>query len=361
MARVKTNEEFFASFGAEEPVENAIPKSEDVEKELEIESEDEVEVESEVEDESVEDSSEVETEEEVEEDESKSENSEVDSEDEDGIVFEDDVVEEETDKSVDFSSLAKDFGLEGEITDKQKFIESYKQSLAKAKEDALQGVPDDLKEAIDFAKEGGDFLSYLGVKSANYDEVSNAELVEVSMEKYFKGEDGKVDQEALNEWLDSKSAAEINMMGDQLRSSLKAEQESKLNNLRNNAKTQKAESDRKLKEYINSLNVIGGVKLRQSDKDNLYNDAVTGVATKELFYGEDGRLSQAKLAENLFKVRMFDKAIQLAKTSASNDGKRQVLKSATNSTVNRKTTAPPAEIKESNPMDVFWKEITKKK
>lgn len=358
MAKLQTNEEFFASFGVEDKLTTPIPNVEDVEQELEIESDD---------NEIVEDDQEV-----VEEDDSNEE-SQVDEEieeeveqsagdeNDDGIVFEDDTVEEEVEKSVDFSSLAKEFGIEGEITDKTKLIESYKQSLAKAKEDALQGVPDDLKEAIEFAKEGGDFLSYLGVKSANYDEVSNTELVEVSMEKYFKGEDGKVDQEALNEWLDSKSQAEINMMGDQLRNSLKVEQEAKLNNLRNNAKTQKMESDRKLKEHINSLNVIGGVKLKQSDKDNLYNDAVTGLATKELFYGSDGRLSQAKLAENLFKVRMFDKAIQLAKTSASNDGKRTVLKAATNTNVNRKSSAPKAEIKKTNPMDVFWDQITKKK
>lgn len=356
MAKVKTDAEFFADF--EKEFEDVTPdtSSENV---IPDNTEDEIEDPDEGLDDEVEDESAEGTDEEAEEDvESEDEVIETD-EDDDGIVFEDDTTEEDS-NSVDFSSIAKDLGFEGEIKSKQAFLDSYKLSLEKAKEDALQGVPDELKEAISFAKEGGDYLSLLEVSSKNYDEVSNLDLVEASMERYFKTEDGSVDREALNEWLDSKSSAEINMLGDQIRSSMKAEQESKIQSIRAKARVEKEESDRKLKSHIDSLNVIGGVKLKQSDKDALYNDTVTGEALKSLFY-ENGKISQAKLAENLFKIRKFEQAIHLAKVASKTEGKRQVLASATNSTVNRRKQKPQAEVKVQSPMDSFWSEITKKK
>lgn len=318
---------------------------EEKESEVELDTEEDVEEEAEDEEPSEEEKEDVEEDDDIEVEKEEGEEK-VSEEDDDGIVFED---EEVVEGQISYESLATEMGFEN-VSDKKSFIESYKLSLEKAKEDALGDVPKDLKEAVAFAKEGGDYQAFLNVASSNYDEVSNEELVELSMEKYFKGEDGKVDVESLREFMDSKSSAEINMMGDQLRDKLKAEQKFKLEKIRNDASREKAESDRKLKEYIDSTKSIGGVRLKDSDKESLYNDAVTGEAVRELFYDE-GKLSQKKVVEALFMKRNFEKAIALAKTSSKQEGKRQVLKGATNSTVKRRSQKPEPKVKKESPID----------
>ena len=70
---------------------------------------------------------------------------------EEGIVFADD--EPEIVEDVDYSKLAVELGFEG-VKNKDQLLQKYNSDLEKAKEDALSGLPENLKEAINFAKEG---------------------------------------------------------------------------------------------------------------------------------------------------------------------------------------------------------------
>lgn len=364
MAKAKTPEEFFASFDAEENVTPKVEDVKDVEQELEF-SDDEEEVVEETaseedgqeEDQSTEESVEEEEEKESDDDgeEEVEDTSDEESEEDDGIVFED----EEQEGGLDVSSLSAELGFEG-VTTKDELVTKYKEALELAKEDALAGLPDELKEAISFAKEGGDYLQILDATSMNYDEVSNSELVKASAEKYFKNDDGSVDTESLQEWLEGKSKAELNMMGDQIRNQMKAEQKLKINEIKEKALKQKEESRKQLKSHIDSLSTIGGVKLKNSDKEKLFNDTVAGHAMEELFY-DGGRISEKKLAENLFKIRNFDKAISLAKASSKTEGKREVLQKVTNSNVKKPSKKPTPEKKVVDPMEVFFQQAKNRK
>jgi hypothetical protein len=374
MGKVQTPEEFFNSFGQEAPKEVEKPVSNQKEEEAldlndeqddqdggddsfeGVDNEDSGEEPSGSEEEGGDSAEEGQEGDEVEEDESESEDGDVEanSADDDGITFEDDI-----DEDPKFNDLAKELGWEG-VSSKEKFLEKYNESVSKAKEDAFEGVPDNLKEAVALAKEGGDYMSILETTSVNYDEFSNDELVKANAEKYFKSEDGKIDRDALEDWFESKGKAEINMMGDQIRTSLKLEQKQKVEGIKQQTAREKEESQRALKAHIDSLSVVGGVKLRSSDKEKMFKDTVSGLAMEELFY-ENGKVSEKKLAENLFKIRSFDKAIKLAKSASTNDGKRQVLSKATNSTVRKPATKPRAETKKVSHLDNFYEMLKQKK
>lgn len=291
------------------------------------------------------------------EEEETEETSEVNENKDELFEFEDENKDEVT---FDFASIAKEIGLPDEVKDKDSFVSTYRKSLEKAKEDALADLPESLKEAVEFAKQGGDYKSLLEVSSIDYDKTSSVEIVKASVHKYFKNEDGSLDTEALNDWFDSKSKAEINIMGDQIREKLKFEQSQKLSSIREGLNKEKEKSNQALKEYINKIEAIGGVKLNSYEKDSLYNDTVAGVAIREMFYGEDGKISQKKLAENLFKVRKFEKAVHLAKSNAKTEGKREVLNRATNSTVKKAPGVTKSDTKPVSPLDAFYSMLTNK-
>lgn len=354
MAKVKSNEEFFSSFGGEtEEVVNEVQETENEEVEVsEDEVEEEVEDQVELEDSEEESEVEVEVEDEVV---NESEEEEV-TEDEDGILLDNEELESAEEANIE--TVSKELGFEG-VTSKADFINKYNEAIEKARGDAFAGIPDSLKEAVAFAKEGGDFMSILSEASNDYDSMSNAELVRASAERYFT-EDGVLDEEGLQEWFESKSKAEINMNGDQIRNQLKQEQGAKIAQIKEKAEREKSASRVELKKHIDSLQSIGGVKVRTSDREKLYNDTVTGLAMEEMFY-ENGKISERKLAENLFRIRSFDKAIALAKNSSKTDGKREVISKATNSQIKRPATKPAAEKIKVNPMDVFFDTVKNRK
>lgn len=360
MAKVQTPEDFFNSLSTDiETRDQEIETGTEVELEEEKELVDEdVDLEDEEIEEETEQEEDVETEESEADDTEEEEVEETEQIDEDE---EDEVLEFEEDESedIDTASIAKQLGWE-DVKDSKSFVDKYKQEIEKAKKDAFEGLPDNLKEAVEFAKEGGDFMAILDATSVNYDEVSSKDLVRANAEKYFKNEDGSIDDEALEEWLDTKSNAEVLMMGDQIRNQLKADRDVKVAQIKQRSAEEKAKSNRLLKEEIEKIDTIAGVKLRQSDKESLYNDTVSGMAMEELFY-ENGKLSQSKLAQNLFKVRKFDKAIALAKATSKNEGKREVISKATNSTVKKTGQAPKPEIKKQSPMDMFYEMVSKKR
>ena len=178
MPNYKSTEDFLKDLTS--PVEKKeveLPSEQEVEKELTLNDDVSEEVEDgqvELEEGAQEESEETEIAEDL------SEGEEEVSEEEDGIVFTDD--EEQVIEEPDYSKVASELGFEG-IKNKDQLITKYKQDLEKAKEDALEGLHENLKEAIKFAREGGDFMAVLEVSSIDYDKVSNLDLIEARYHK----------------------------------------------------------------------------------------------------------------------------------------------------------------------------------
>lgn len=359
MPNFKSTEDFLKDISSTVEKEKPVVKTEE---EVEVELNEQQDVSEEIEDGAIEleEGSEEEPEkEEVTEDDLEGREKVIDEDEgsEDGIVFADD--EPEVVEEVDYSKLATELGFEG-VKNKEQLLQKYKSDLEKAKEDALSGLPENLKEAINFAKEGGDFMAVLEVGSIDYDKVSNLELVEAKYNRYFLDEEGKFDKESFDDWVAQEGKAKINMLADQIREQEKTFQKAKIDSIRLKAKAEQDRLNAELKTELSRIDSIGGVKLTQAQKDKMYDDTVSGIAMEELFY-EGGKISNKKLAENLFKVRMFEKAIHIAKTSSKNEGKREVISKATNASVQRRAERPQAEVKKMSPMDQFFEHIKNKK
>lgn len=250
---------------------------------------------------------------------------------EDVLVFEDEA--SSSDLSEDLLKIGNDLGF-GEIKSKDEFVKKVNE--LKAFQELSKGLPAELVEAMDVAKKGGDFKEYLGISTVNYDEYSNRELVEASMEKYFLREDGSIDEDRLVEFVDSKSPEEINMMGDQVRETLKMKQYQKKEAYKQQMLAKKQEVDSKLKSYISSLNSVAGVKVSDAEKDALFREISSGEIYKASFTDESGNRSPEKEVQNYFKIKYFDKILQLAKSNSAKEGKKEVIKKLTNSNVKNK-------------------------
>lgn len=255
---------------------------------------------------------------------------ELDDSDSDLLEFESD--EEIPTVSDELKSLSNDLGF-GEIKSKEEFLEKAKalQQLQELQKD----VPSELAEALKVAKDGGDYREFLQISSVDYDSYSNKELVEASMEKYFKREDGSVDEDALLDYVESKSPAEINMLGDQVRDSLKAKQSQKKAAFEQSIANKKAQENQKIKSYLDKVNSIAGVKLTSVDKEVLMSEISSGSIMDKISKNEQGETDAQKLVENMFKIKYFDKVLNIAKTKSANQGKKEVIKKLTNSNVSK--------------------------
>lgn len=271
------------------------------------------------------------------------------------------VLEEEQELSglsEDLKQIGNDLGF-GEVKSKDEFVSKVNE-LKKIQE-LQKNLPSDLVEALAVAKDGGDYKEFLGISSVNYDEFSNRELVEASVEKYFKREDGSIDEERLVEFVDSKSPEEINMMGDQVRENLKLKQAQKVDTFKQRLTEKKSQIDNKLKSYISSLSSVAGVKVSDAEKDVLYREISSGEIYKRSFTDDSGERSPEKEVQNYFKIKYFDKILQLAKTSSAKEGKKDVIKKLTNSNV--KQTRPSTKVagNQSTPsaLDLYIKSLQK--
>ena len=308
------------------------------------------------------------------EDESDEVEAEVDSDQEDQEEgSEEEVIEEETEDllsfekeespvSEDLTELAKELGFES-VKSKGEVIEEIKR-LKELKE-LQKDVPEDLSEAIKLAKQGGNYLEYLGVATVNYDEYSNRDLVEASMEKYYIVTDAAgqkvIDEDALAEFMDSKSPQEINMLGDNIRDTLKGKQESAKAIYRREAEAKVQEKNSQIKSVLDSVSSIAGVKISDPEKQTLYRDIIQSDLSGAIFKGEDGKANPQKIVENYFKIKYFDKVLQVAKSKSATDGKKDVIKRLTNSNVKttKKSTSPVSGNKTVSALDSYLQQLKK--
>jgi hypothetical protein len=257
---------------------------------------------------------------------------EVELDDSDSDLLEFESEEEAPTVSEELKALSNDLGF-GEIKSKEEFLEKAK--ALKQLQELQKDVPSDLAEALKVAKDGGDYRELLQITSIDYDSYSNKELVEASMEKYFKREDGSVDEESLLDYVESKSPAEINMLGDQVRDSLKAKQSQRKAAFEQSIAQKKAQENQKIKSYLDKVNSIAGVKLTSIDKEVLMSEISSGSIIDKISKNEQGETDAQKLVENMFKIKYFDKVLNIAKTKSVNQGKKEVIKKLTNSNVSK--------------------------
>ena len=294
-------------------------------------------------------------EEEVVENVSETEVNEEVSTDEDGATEDDGVFSDWDDQEDDtpvenkeiISEISKAIGLESsnteDIVNEFNSIKSENEQLkAQIEQNPYEGLPESLTEAIQVAKEGGDFLEYLGIAEVDYSGISDEDLLISQVRPYFS--EGETGDEEAKDWIDSMNDAEIKIQAGRLRQTLNEEMESRKHAIKQRTQQQKEEQNQamlaekqKLRESIESLDSIADFKLTKSHKNRIYEDISNGKISTELFgFSEGKQADYKKMAETYFKARYFDKIVSYLRSSTANQTKKKILEETSNANLNGK-------------------------
>lgn len=248
---------------------------------------------------------------------------------------EDPLIEEGTsvaDEGELITSLSDKFKLEFN-KDETKNIDSVLSKIESKIEDGvsdyLEGIPDQLKKAVELAKEGVDYQDYLNVNKVNYDDFSDVDLYANSVSDYFTNDKGEVDSDALQSHIDALSDVDIKIKGDQVRKSLNSAQEQATQKIINDSNQRKADSEKGISKALEGFDEVEGFKVSQFQKEQIKSSVVNDSIVNDFFYSE-GKLDFDKVAEMSFLKNNFKSIIKFLKTKSTNDGKRAVIQTMTN-------------------------------
>lgn len=262
--------------------------------------------------------------------------------------------EVEEEKPVDNSSLsniAKGLGYDEEFESTEQLINRIREDKeSQNQEDALAGIPEELIKAVEFAKQGGDYMAYLGGNNVDLDQVADIDLVASAYQDVFI-EEGKVNEEALHEHINSMSDAQIKIEARRIRNDYNARQSSAQERKAydNEQKRLKLMSD--VKRHLDGVKDVDEFVVNDYqksrftslvDKDQLYQD---------LFY-TNGKFDVSKAWDTWFRSKNSKKIISTLKGRKVNEGKREILNRMSNPEKPVMSSPPSSEEKLDTPKKV---------
>jgi hypothetical protein len=136
---------------------------------------------------------------------------------------------------VDIKKLGSALNLE--VSTEEELVKTVSEKLAKLKEaeetskNIFEGVPNELKEAIEVAKKGGDWYTFIEHSLLDVTKLDPIDLFEQEYERQeahkYKNSDGTIDYERLDEALDAIPDALKTMQGNTIKNNLYLQQQQK--------------------------------------------------------------------------------------------------------------------------------------
>lgn len=251
----------------------------------------------------------------------------------------------------DFSTLVKDLGIEAKT--KEEFVAKYKEAISK--EDPLKGLPDNLKKAVDFAKQGGDFLQMLKISQIDYSQIDPITIYENNVYQQIK------DREKAKEYLESLSHLAKEIEGQKLKNQYIQWQESQERIMKQELEakasqelTKKLENERRLRDTVNKVDNIEGFRIKPAEKEQFVREVVDGTLSKELFFNERGEYDYEKMMKVRFLAKNFDAIKKHFSKQVETATKRAVIEPLTNAELQTGSQIPTAQKQEfSNPLDAW--------
>jgi hypothetical protein len=227
-----------------------------------------------------------------------------------------------------------------EMKDKnvEEVLQYVKDKVTKKEVNALENVPEDLRKAIDLAKEGVNYKEYLKINNVNYDDFTDVDLYANSVASYFTDANGSVDEDKLNEHIESLSEVQLALEGKKLRNSLKQQQSLLSQRLIDDANRVKAEKINGVDNAVKSLDKVLNFQVNAYQKEKIKNILLKSDLS---LFTSNGSVDYKRAAESVFKLENFDKIVNYLKTTTSNEVKKQILEPMTNATV--RSTATPVQ------------------
>jgi hypothetical protein len=272
------------------------------------------------------------------------------------------VPEEEAEvDSFDFSTLSTDLGVE--ISSKENLVNKFKELsqkiniLEQEKDSAFSNIPSDLRDALEVAKSGGDYLSFLNIATVDYSQYDPVDLFENEIYATFTDAQGNVNEEKANEYLDGLSDVEKEIQGKKIQKQYIDIQKRKAEDYQQKVLEKKHYADQQLKSVIDKTDQISGYKLTAAHKQSLYSDITSGKLFQDLFYGANGDYDFKKLVEVGFKAKNFDKLQNYLKTKIKNSTKKEVIQSITNAELEKSTQPVETRNEQISPLDSYMKTL----
>jgi len=227
-----------------------------------------------------------------------------------------------------------DLGLEG-VNTSQDFVEKFKslkQELEETKESTKTVFANDMiREANEIMKQGGDWLSYLGLSTLDYDSVPDVDLLSYELKSDFDT------KEELDEYIASLDETQIRLNAKRIRKDLKLQQDTQKQQVALQAQEHQRVYDENLRKAINGIDKVDRVKVKDQDRASIqkmlttYNDKAKATEFQiKHFLKPNGEPDFQKMVQSAYKLEMFDKVLEYATRSAKNSGKAAVIQNLSN-------------------------------
>jgi len=270
--------------------------------------------------------------------ESNSENVNADENSNQDLSFDIDLDEGTEVKPDDFVSKYRgtfeELGFE-DIRSQDDFVAKFKQiksELEEAKESSKTVFANDtIREANEIMKQGGDWVSYLGLSSYDYDGIPDVDLLSYELQSDFDT------KEELNDYIASLDETQIRLNAKRIRKDLKVQQETQKQAVAVQAQQHQKAYDESLRKAINSVDRVDRVVVKDHDKARIekmltsYNDKAKATEFQiKHFLKSNGEPDFPKMVQSAYKLEMFDKVLEYATRSAKNSGKASVIQNLSN-------------------------------
>ena len=270
--------------------------------------------------------------------ESNSENVNADENSNQDLSFDIDLDEGTEVKPDDFVSKYRgtfeELGFE-DIRSQDDFVTKFKQikgELEEAKESSKTVFANDtIREANEIMKQGGDWVSYLGLSSYDYDGIPDVDLLSYELQSDFDT------KEELNDYIASLDETQIRLNAKRIRKDLKVQQETQKQAIAMQAQQHQKAYDESLRKAINSVDRVDRVVVKDHDKSRIekmltsYNDKAKATEFQiKHFLKPNGEPDFPKMVQSAYKLEMFDKVLEYATRSAKNSGKASVIQNLSN-------------------------------
>lgn len=235
-----------------------------------------------------------------------------------------------------FVELGKALGLEKDQNKETvlKAISDLKAEAEKSKLPDASQIPGELKKAIELAQKGGDYLEYLKISALDYSQADEVELYENYIIDSSADAEGKVDFDAVNEYLDNMPKVEKELKAKELKRQLINEQARRVRDIELHAQHEREKHDMELKAALSGFNEIDGFKIDDRHRREVFDWVSSGKIMRDLFYGPNGQLDPNKIAKIAFRNKYFDKLDAYQKNKIRNATKREVIASISNVQIN---------------------------
>lgn len=267
--------------------------------------------------------------------------------------------------SIDWAEVGKAINIPSEVKsvdDVTKYVSELKKTVEDLKSRTIsEDIPTELAEALELAKSGGDYKTYLQLNDIDYTQEDPVLLFEDEVAELFYNNDGSFREEEYQEYIDSVSEPDKKLRGKAIQKELIRIQEEQKNTIKRRALEQKADSLRKLESALNNFDKVNDYTVTPKIKKQMFDELATGQFLKELGISESGAHNWDKVLNNYFKSKYFDAIQQFNAQKALTAEKRKELKELSNSSVGRTSAPsnPTSETKKSG-VDLYLDQFIRK-